>query len=112
MRKISLAKDFSRIPGARFPKEGDYSGEEFRCQFLAPALKFAIENDDSVTVELDGTAGIGTSFLEEAFGGLIRIDKFSLDQITKSLIIISNEVPDYLDEIKEYLNEASEKECD
>lgn len=111
MRKISLAKDFSRIPGARFAKEGDYSGEEFRSNFLAPALKHAVENDVYVTVVLDGTAGIGTSFLEEAFGGLIRIDKFSLDQITKRLIIISDEEPDYIDEIKEYLNEASEKEC-
>ena len=30
MITLSIAKDFSRIPGARFPEEGDYSGQEFR----------------------------------------------------------------------------------
>lgn len=25
---IKIATDFSRIPGARYPEEGDYSGQE------------------------------------------------------------------------------------
>ena len=29
---------------------------------------------DRLIVDLDGTAGLGTSFLEESFGGLIRRD--------------------------------------
>ena len=40
---IKIATDFSRIPGARYPEEGDYSGQEFRQNVLHPALKKAIE---------------------------------------------------------------------
>ena len=40
---IKIATDFSRIPGARYPEEGDYSGQEFRHNVLHPALKKAIE---------------------------------------------------------------------
>ena len=69
---IKIATDFSRIPGARYPEEGDYSGQEFRQNVLHPALKKAIEMNVKLIVDLDGTAGLGTSFLEESFGGLIR----------------------------------------
>ena len=40
---IKIATDFSRIPGARYPEEGDYSGQEFRQNVLHPALKKAID---------------------------------------------------------------------
>ena len=42
--KINIAKDFSPIPGARYPIEGDFSGQEFRQTILAPKLKDAIKN--------------------------------------------------------------------
>ena len=80
---INVAKDYSPIPGARYPKEGDFSGQEFRTKLLSPKLKEAIENKTILLVDLDGTLGYGTSFLEEAFGGLIRSDKFNLDDIKK-----------------------------
>ena len=75
---IKIATDFSRIPGARYPEEGDYSGQEFRQNVLHPALKKAIEMNVKLIVDLDGTAGLGTSFLEESFGGLIRRDQNSI----------------------------------
>lgn len=31
--KIKIATDFSRIPGARYPIEGDFSGQEFRKKY-------------------------------------------------------------------------------
>ena len=65
MITISIAKDFSRIPGARFPKEGDFSGEEFRKNVLLPNLKEAIKRKEKLRVVLDGTAGLGTSFLDQ-----------------------------------------------
>lgn len=109
MITISIAKDFSRIPGARFPKEGDHSGEEFRNQVLLPKLKEAIENDEKLCVVLDGTAGIGTSFLEEAFGGLIRIDNISYDVILQTIELVSEEDEDYIEEINQYLKDAYEQ---
>lgn len=104
---ISIAKDFSTIPGARFPEEGDFSGQDFRNNVLCPALKAAIANNEKLTVVLDGTAGLGTSFLEESFGGLIRNDKFSLETIQKYISFISDEDPDYITEINQYITEAN-----
>lgn len=106
MITISIAKDFSRIPGARFPEEGDYSGQEFRNNVLLPKLKNAISANEKLKVILDGTAGLGTSFLEESFGGLIRIDNIPYSDIKNTLILISDEDEDYIEEINQYLSEA------
>lgn len=67
-RMIKIADDFSRHPGGRFRKDGPHSGEAFRESLLAPA----IASSDEVVVILDGVAGLPPSFLEEAFGGLMR----------------------------------------
>lgn len=91
--KIKIATDFSRIPGARYPEEGDFSGQEFRNKVLLPQLKKAIQENVKLTIDLDGTAGLGTSFLEEAFGGLIREDKLDYAQIIETLEFVSEEDP-------------------
>jgi len=67
-----LVADFTRSPGGRFIADGEYSGEWFRQDVLVPALRAAIAARDVLTVVLDGTSGYGSSFLEEAFGGLVR----------------------------------------
>ena len=108
--KINIAVDFSRIPGARYPEEGDFSGQEFRQTILLPKLQEAIKKQEKLTVNLDGTAGLGTSFLEESFGGLIRVDKFDVDSLENTLNFISEEDPDYITEIWSYINEAYEQE--
>jgi hypothetical protein len=107
--KIVIATDFSRVPGVRFPEEGDYPGQDFREKVLLPKLKEAIKEGVKLEVILDGTAGLGTSFLEESFGGLIRIDKISYDDIVNTIILISKENPHYIDEINTYLDEANKK---
>ena len=61
--KIKVATDFSRIPGARYPEEGDFSGKEFRQKLLYPTLQDAISRRVKLIIDLDGTAGLGTSFL-------------------------------------------------
>ena len=68
MKTISIADDFTRYPGGRYRKHGKGSGEEFRDAFLVPML----EKEEEVVIILDGTAGYSSSFLEEAFGGLVR----------------------------------------
>lgn len=108
--KISIAHDFSRIPGARYPEEGDFSGQEFRQTILLPKLQEALDNKEKLTINLDGTAGLGTSFLEESFGGLIRVDKFDVESLKNTLEFISEEDPDYITEIWSYINEAYEQE--
>lgn len=110
MIQINIANDYSKTPGARYEREGSYSGEKFRTEILLPNLKKAVEQDCLLEVVLDGTAGFGTSFLEEAFGGLIRIDKIEFTQIKKTIKFISLEYPDYIEEINEYLEDAANNE--
>ena len=106
--KLNIARDFSRCPGARYKNEGDFSGEEFRENFLLPKLNNAITAHCKLIVDLDGSAGYSTSFLEEAFGGLIRHNNISYDVINDTIIIKSEEDPSYKDDIMFYLNKATE----
>ena len=108
--KIKIATDFSRIPGARYPEEGDFSGQEFRKNVLLPQLKKAIQEKVKLTIDLDGTAGLGTSFLEEAFGGLIREDRLDYNEIIGTLEFVSEEDTDYISEIHSYIDDAYEQE--
>lgn len=103
MTIIRIADDFSQTPGGRFRKAGPRSGEEFREKLVA-----ALKKNDDVTVILDGTEGYGSSFLEEAFGGLVRLQKFSVDDIKRRLKIVA-ETPEYStyeDEANSYINNA------
>jgi len=73
---ISIATDFSRYPAGRTRADGPYSGELFRTKMLEPALAAG----DHLVVNFDGARGYGSSFLEEAFGGLVRAG-FSVETI-------------------------------
>lgn len=75
MVKISIANDYTRTPGSRYIYEGPFSGEDFREQLLYPKYLEAIQGGDGMEVDLDGCYGYATSFLEEAFGGLVRKTK-------------------------------------
>lgn len=108
--EIKISRDFSRIPGARYPKEGNFSGYEFRTKILLPKIKEAISKGEKLVVDLDGTAGLGTSFLEESFGGLIREDRMDYSQVINTLVLLSREEPDYIEEIMSYLKDAHEQE--
>lgn len=105
---LNIAKDFSRCPGARFSSEGDFSGEEFRNNCLVPKLREAIEQGVRLKIILDGSAGYSTAFIEESFGGLIRINGFTLNQLQEKLLFVSDEDPSYIDDIKTYMKNAWE----
>lgn len=68
MITINLAEDFSRYPGGRYRSDGPHNGEEFREDYLVPALR----RGERLQIVLDDVAGLPASFIEEAFGGLIR----------------------------------------
>lgn len=105
---LNVAKDFSRCPGARYPSEGNFSGQEFREQLLSPKLTEAIESGVNLVVILDGSAGYATSFIEEAFGGLVRENQYSLNEIIDTIEIISKEDPSYIDDANSYMKNAWE----
>lgn len=84
--EIWIAKDFSRHPGPRFKRQGKDSGEAFR-EFLIRAFS----KSQKLIVHLDGTTGMGSSFIGEAFGGLVRLGYFKKDELLKRLEIRCDE---------------------
>lgn len=101
MLVINVAKNFTRFPSGRFKRNGETSGEAFRGQFLENPLKEGKE----ITVELDGTIGYGSSFLEEAFGGLVRVLEISPQNLKSKLHIVSDD-PALLEEVNGYIDDA------
>lgn len=98
---INVAKDFSKYPGGRYTTDGKYSGEAFRENILIPALnKFPM-----IKIEMDGTLGYGSSFLEEAFGGLVREHNYTPQELITKIKILSSD-PSLKLEINEYISQA------
>jgi hypothetical protein len=87
--KTVRVADHAPAPGGRFVRDGLYSGEWFREEILRPELTRALRDGYTVRVELDGTAGYGSSFLEEAFGGLIREDHFHPGDLDRHLSVVA-----------------------
>lgn len=108
MLLINIAKEYSETPGPRLIIEGDGSGEDFRNKLLKPKFDEAIRNEEVLIVNLDGTYGYGTSFLEEAFGGLARIYN-NVEIVNNNIKLISEDNPELIIKIKAYINEALEK---
>ncbi|MHC1949621.1 STAS-like domain-containing protein [Bradyrhizobium sp. UFLA06-06] len=100
-RKISLAQDFSRHIGPRFIKQGPFSGEKFRKVLVAELKK-----NDVVTVDLDGTTGIGSSFLDEAFGGLVFAEGMTKADVRRRVRVKSDLDESYLATVNEAIELA------
>jgi hypothetical protein len=100
--KIDIASQFARYPAGRYKTDGPYSGEVFRENFLIPQLK---NPDTCIVVQLDGARGLASSFLEEAFGGLIRAG-FNTQQLHGRLVLESKDAS-LIHEIEEYIGEQA-----
>lgn len=99
MIEINIAKDFSDSPGGRYKKQGEFSGELFRENYLKPKYIKAIESNEKLIVNFDGCYGFPSSFIDESFGGLAR--QLKKKDILDNMILISNDQPNLLDFIKE-----------
>lgn len=98
---INVSREFSPYPAGRYESDGKFTGEGFRRIHL----KNALEKNDKVIIELDGTLGYGSSFLEEAFGGLVREDNFSEEYLSKRLELVSTR-KSIIDSIWSYIHNA------
>ena len=105
---LSVAKDYSKTPGTRYIKEGKFSGEDFLEKLLYPKMKEAIDQDKILVVNLDGTAGYATSFLDESFGGLIYRKGMDYHEVISHLEIEAEEFRRYKENVYKYLEEAKE----
>lgn len=107
--KITVIKDFGRKPYGRYQDQGEFSGERFRKEVLAPKLKQASSTGVKVEVILDGYNRYGRSFIDEAFGGLIREEGFSSAQLHNLLEIVHSDAPSIASLAWERIEKASQE---
>lgn len=101
VHRVSIGSDFSRFPFGRKPEHGPFSGEAFRTTHLVPFLR----DGQVIEVVLDGARGLSPSFLEEAFGGLVR-DGFAESFLLNHIKVVSVSDPSYVAEVWGYIKDA------
>lgn len=84
---LNVARDFSRFPAGRYKSDSNASGEEFRAR-INNLLQYSFVK--KLTIEMDGTLGYSSVFLSEAFGGLVKVNKFHRSDLQKRLNIVSS----------------------
>ena len=89
MIKINIAQDFNDVLGGRFYTDGQYSGEEFFEE-----------------INLDGTFGYPSSFIDQSFGELGR--KYGEKMVQNTLTFISEDQPSLENKIREYIRRGSD----
>lgn len=108
---IKVVKDFHPKPYGRYKNDSPgcelTSGQTFREDILAPALR----NYEKVEVDLTGYNRYGRSFLDESFGGLIREEGFSGNDLQKKLSYHHKEVKSIEEVIKERID-AAVRDCE
>lgn len=97
---INIGKQFSRFPSGRTPDDSAYSGEAFRDKFLLEPLSAG----KSIEIFLDDAVAYGSSFLDEAFGGLVRVGGFSMKFLQQHLALSSFDEA-LMQEIWDYIRE-------
>lgn len=98
---VIKVSEFSRYPTGRYREHSNSSGEEFRDDYLLPALK----KSSSVVIILDGTEGYGSSFLDEAFAQIPESNDFSLKDIRGRVEFVSESDPSLITEINDNIDD-------
>lgn len=108
---LSIPKNFCPSPAGRYPGDGPFNGQRFRNDFLVPALEEALRTNSTVIVDFDDADSYSSSFLEEAFGGLVRLKKFTKQDIAKRLVLKSDDpvYAAYVADAKDYISSELKK---
>ena len=105
MTVLYIGNQFSDDPAGRYYTDGDGNGEEFREEVLKPIFS----TGKNITINIDNNVeGYGSSFLVEAFGGLIKHGYFKKEYIQERLKITydNSDFKFYAKKIDQYINEA------
>lgn len=105
MLTIKIVAEFSDTPGPRSRDEGEASGEQFLDEVLLPKFQEALKTNQKLLVDLDGTEGYATSFLEAAFGGLAR--RFDPETVLSLIQFKSEDEPHLVQEVTQYIATAN-----
>ncbi|PSW70021.1 DUF4325 domain-containing protein [Photobacterium sp. GB-50] len=107
MKEINVVKDFYPRPKWRYRLEGEGSGEAFREEILREPLKEGMK----IKVDLTGYNRYGPSFISEAFGGLIRNEGLSLEQLRGQLTIVHDSLPSIVKSCWMEIEKAESEKC-
>lgn len=102
---INIAEDYTPFLGGRYVEDGEGNGTTFRRSLLVPALR---EGTGSVRIILDGAAGYPSSFLEEAFGGLVRVEGFTFAELQGRIEFVAEQpgFKRYISQVWEFIKNA------
>lgn len=103
---LPIWEEFSETPGSCYSKEGKFSAEEFQSTVLFPFIERAKKEKKKILVDLDGTAGYSTGFLEKSFGETVQ--KYG-PEIIEIFEFKSNQEDFLIEEIKGYMRKVKEK---
>ena len=101
-KNYNIATEYTKNPGARYIKQGPYSGEDFREKVLVPFFKNK-NKGDILEINLNGLNGYPSSFFEEAFGGIAR--EFKQDDVLKSLKFECEDNPLFINDLISYIKQ-------
>ena len=106
--ELKIAEEYSAYPAGRDEDDGPFNGEKFRKDFLLPRYNRALAQGVDLVVSLDGVKSFGSSFLEEAFGGLVRKEKVEKRDLRNRLRIVIGHPGNarYQSAIERYINQA------
>ena len=62
--------------------------KNYRSEDVSLLKKIINENsDEKLTIDIDGVRAFGSSFIEEAFGGLIRLGYFKKEEVKRLIVV-------------------------
>lgn len=105
---LIVANEFYRRPLGRYKSQGTYTGEAFREDILIPKLQ-QLADGEKFIVDFTGVTMNGSSFLEEAFGGLVRNHGYSLQRLKDIFEFKFPRRPSLEEKVWQYIHDA-EKE--
>lgn len=102
MLKLKISRDFSDTLGGRTYTDGKFSGQEFFDRLLKDKFQEAIEKDEILQIDLDGTYGYPSSFLDQSFGELARV--YGVEVVQERLKFISDDEIELENRVRYYIN--------
>lgn len=104
MKTIKVATEFSIIPSGRQIGDGSATGKHF-YEILVKAI-LGLDKNEKLIIDFDGVLTAGSSFLDEAFAGLIRNNILSKKDFNEIIEITATEHPEIKEKITKYVKSA------
>ncbi|HFR4115523.1 TPA: DUF4325 domain-containing protein [Yersinia enterocolitica] len=107
---LNVGTEFSTLPSGRYysDKTGS-SGEQFREELLTNKLNQLVSGEKLIIILDENVEGYGSSFLVEAFAGMVKYGYMQKDDLLKKLEFSFTD-PDFSffkKRILQYINEAT-----